>query len=748
MNKPVPITSENSLARQPRTMASHVDLRKLAQEATPVIVEMWRALMYRKWMILATAAISTALAVIFALRMEPVYESSALMLFDQGRSRVVSIEDVYAGVGANRENSTTQVEFLKSRDVSMRVIRNLNLTTHPEFDPRARTGGFSPARLLASWGLIEPPDELTTEEVDAIVLARFQRRLTIEPIRLSQLVRVSFESTDRVLAATVANAVAAAFIQADLDARFAVTQQANEWLNMRVADLKNKLDAAEGAVQTYREQQGLVDTKVLAQGGAGRQLDELNQRLVEARVRRTHAEQAYNQVRPGSPNRFEVPAVINHPSVQSARAAEADAERRFADIAQRYGAAYPSYRALESELRSAKETARRAAESVVASIQKEFEAARAAEVSLEQTLGRTRNTVQAINRKEIQLGALERDADVGRQLYQLFLTRQRETMAAADLSTSPARVIDPAAPALVPVKPRTMVIALGALLLSAGLAVALTILLHRLDNTLKRADDLEERLGYPLLSAVPKLFGREAAHAQTMMQSLPTSPFAESIRTVYSGIQLATLDSARKIIMVTSAIPGEGKSTVAANLALMQARLRPTLLIDADMRRPMLAKRLRLARGLPGLAEYVTGTSPLEECVHQVNDGRLWVMPAGQRLTNPAELFSTEAFREAIHALQSRFEQIVLDCPPVRPVSDATMLSTLSTGVVFVVAANETPAPLVRLALKRLSDAGARIFGVVLNRYDARQAEAYYGDYSSYGDYASGTEPRSEGSIG
>jgi capsular exopolysaccharide synthesis family protein len=746
MNKPLPLTTASPLARNPQPGPAHLDLLRIAQDATPLVIETWRALKFRKWLILAIAALGTSVAVLVALQMKPVYESSALMLFDQDRKSVVSIQEVYSGVGGNREGSTTQSEFLKSRDVSIRVIRNLGLTTHPEFDPRGSTG-FSVSGMLVSLGLIEPRPELSDEQVEGIVLERFRRQLSIEPIRLSQLVKVSFEANDRHLAAAVANGVAAAFIEADLDARFAVTQQANEWLNTRLADLKVKLDTAESALQTYRERQGLVDTKAVAQGGTGKQLEELNQRLVEARVRRTQAQQVYNQVRPGAPSRFQVPAVINHPSVQRARATEAEAERRFAEAEQRVGSAHPLFRTAESELRSARATSQREIESVIASIQKEFEAARAAEVSLEQTLARARGEVQEINRKEIQQGALEREVEVNRQLYQMFLSRHRETTAAADVNTSPARVIDPAVPSLDPVRPRTAVIGLGALLASLGVGALLTIFWQRLDNTVKRADDLEQRLGYPLLSAVPKLAGREAAQAHMMMLAAPTSPYAESIRTISSGIQLVALDSPKKIIMVTSSVPGEGKSTVSANLAVMQARLRRTLLIDADLRRPMQAKRMGLSRGLPGLAEYVSGAKPLSECVHQLGDSKLWLMPAGQRLPNAMELFSTESFRESLHALQRDFDQIVLDCPPVRPVSDAAILGRLCTGVVFVVAANQTPAPLVRLALKRLGETGARIFGVVLNQYDVKHAEAYYGDYASYSDYTAEGEHRSEGTA-
>jgi capsular exopolysaccharide synthesis family protein len=742
MNKPLPLISMSPLGPTPPPHGPHLDLRKLAQEATPAIVEIWRALRYRKWMILAITLTFTAVALFVALQMKPVYKSTAMVLFDQGRSRVVSIEEVYNGVGAaGRENSTTQLEFLKSRDVSIRVIRKLNLTTLPEFDPR-QSSGFSVSGLLASWGIGRPASELTDEEVESIVLDKFQRNLTVEPVRLSQLVKISFESKDRVLAATVANEVAAAFIQADLDARFAVTQQANEWLNQRLGFLKIKLDGAEAALQTYREKQGLVDTRGSAQGGTGKQLEELNQRLVDARVRRTQSEQVYNQVRPGSPNLAQVPAVFSHPSVQRARTAEVEAERRFNEIAQRYGPAYPAYRSAENELRVARETMAREVEAVAASIRKEFEAARASETALEQTLARTRGTVQDINRKEIQQGALEREVEVNKQLYQMFLARQRETTAAADFKISPARVVDPAVPSLVPVAPKVPLIGAGAMVGSLLAAALLTILLARLDNTIKRADDLEQRLGYPLVGAVPKLAGREAAQAHQMMLAAPTSQYAEAIRTVSSGIQLATLDTPHKVVMVTSAVPAEGKSTIASNLALMQSRLRRTLIIDADLRRPTTARRLGLNANVPGLAEYVSGARPIEECAHQLGDSKLFVMPPGQHVPNAAELFATTSFRESIRALSAAFDYIVIDSAPVRPVSDATLLATVSTGVVFVVAADETPAPLARLALKRLGDAGARVFGIVLNRYDTKRAEQYYGDYSSYGDYAEGQSSR------
>lgn len=742
MNEPHPLAVVRPTFVPPAAPAATVDLRQVAQDAKPVLLDLWGAIRFRQWWILGAGLAAAVLAAVFTLLMQPQYRSTALVLFEAGgKSRVVSIEEVYGGLGSNRETSTNQLEFLKSRDVSMRVIRKLELTRHPDFDP-TRPGPLSwLGRSLRAIGVLPEREPLAAEWVDGIVLDRFQQRLQVEPVRQSQLVRITFESSDRQLAARVANEIATAYIQADLDARFNVTERANEWLNSRVAFLKSKLDAAESELQSYRERQGLVDTKSLSQGGTGKQLDELNQRLVEARVRRTMAEQAFNQVRPGSPNLSQVPAIVNHPAVQRARTTEIEAARRFNDASARYGSSHPAYRTAEQELRVARETAEREVETVAASIRKEFEAARAAEASLEQTLSTTRVSVQGINRKEIQQSALEREVDVNRQLYNLFLSRQRETSAASTFQSSPARLIDPAVAALRPFSPNTPLVTVGALVAALLLSALAVALLHRLDDKLKRADDVEAQVGSPLIVAVPKLADTDVPHAHRMMVDLPSSHFAETIRSISSAVQLMSLDAGRRVLLVTSAAPGEGKSTIASNLALLHARLGRTLLIEADLRRPVTATRLGLQEDLPGLTDFVAGTRPPAECVHTLDFSSLFVMPCGQLMPNAAELFGTQAFGEALKSLSASYDHVIIDAAPVRPVSDALLLSRHATGVVFVAASDSTPAPLVRWAIQRLNVAGARLFGVVLNRYDLDRAEKYYGEYASYSDYATSAKP-------
>lgn len=708
-------------------------LADIARDATPEIVELWRGLMLRKWMILGIAALVTGITVFVLMRMTPIYQGTVTVLIEQNKGKVVSIDEVYGAMSSSREYYTTQAEFLKSHDVALRVIRKLGLTAHPEFDPRQQPEPFWRQWLPSGEAKPEAPESV----IERQVLGAFAGRLTVNPVRNSQLVQVSFESADPALAATVANETANAYINADMDARFSMTQQANVWLTGRLTELKQNLDASERALQAYRESQGLADTKGLAQGGQGKQIEELTQRLVEARIARTQAEEAFRGVQGQGPGRYNAPAVINNAAVSTARQAEAAAEQKFAEIRQRYGPAFPTYKAAEQELEAARANARRAADAVIASMEKEFRAARAAEAALEDSLARARGGVQQTNRKEIELSNYEREVETNRQLYETFLARVKETDAAGDIQTAVARVVDPALPALGPVKPQKPRIALLALLGSLFGASMIAILLNRLDNTIKTTEGVEAKLGLPLLGALPKLTKEQEKNASRLMLAEPQSAFCEGVRTINTGVLLSTLDEPHKVIAITSSLPQEGKSTLAVNLALAQSQTKRVLLVDADLRRPVLAKRLGLPDASVGLTELLTHAAGLD-AIKPLEGSGLKVITAGKLPPNPLELLSTDRFRETLATLRSQFDLIVIDCPPLQLVSDALVIGSNATGLIYVVEAGKTPVPLARKNIRRVRDADVRLFGIALNGHDHRQAERYYGDYTGYAKYGSG----------
>ena len=323
-------------------------------------------------------------------------------------------------------------------------MTKLKLAENPEFAPVERkpsaletwAGEHVPELKALFW---KSPPVFNQSSVEGEALNSFAQRLSVEPVRQSQLIKVSFDAHDASLAATVANATAQAYIQSDLDNRSTISQNTGEQINYRLAELKATLDASEKALQAYRDREGMLDNKSTVLGGVGRQLDELTQKLVDARVRRSEAEQAYNQVKAGEATNYEsVPAVVKSSSVQRAKEVEAEAEKKLADISQRYGPDHPRFVAGSSDLSAARASTHRQIQNLVASVVKEYEAARATEKTIQDALGQSKATIQNLNRKEIQLGALEREAVTNRQLYQAFLSRFKETSATKDAHGSSA----------------------------------------------------------------------------------------------------------------------------------------------------------------------------------------------------------------------------------------------------------------------------------------------------------------------
>jgi capsular exopolysaccharide synthesis family protein len=521
-----------------------------------------------------------------------------------------------------------------------------------------------------------------------------------------------------------------------------MTRQASNWLQERLADLKTKLTDSERKLQVYRDSAGIIDTKGIAQSGVGQQLADINQRLIEARIRLAETETAYRQIRqaPAGADFSDIPAVLRNPSVSEAKRAQGDSERKFSEVSQRYGFEHPRYLAAKSELDASTTNLKRQVDSVVASLTREYEVAQGTIRALESTLGQTRSNVQNLNRKEFELAVLEREVQSNRDMLSLFINRAKETSAASDLQSTIARIVDPAAPPEHAIKPKKTQVVLIALVLALMVGALLALLIEQLDRTLKTTDDVERKLGAPLLTTLPLLNATDAtrAHSSHLFTDQPNSVFSEAIRSARSGVLLSSIDAPQRVILVTSTLPGEGKSTFAVNLAMAHAKTQRTLLIDADMRRPSLAKAFDLPPAGKGLSNLVAGTATEADCLLTMEGSELLVMTAGTLPPNPLELLSSQRFAQTLEQLKARFDVIIIDSPPVELVSDALMISVHTTGVIYVAKAFDTPTPLIKKGLERLRRANGPLLGVVLNQFDFAQAHKYHGDQSGYGQYGYG----------
>lgn len=694
------------------------------------LVIYWRAIAKRKWAILGFAlAITLAAAVIVNLQ-TPIYRSTVTLLVEQNRAKIAPTEEIYASTGDSREHFQTQAEILRSRALAVRLVEKYDLTNHKDFDPRQGKPGLM-AQMKAAVGLGGEKKEWTETELQKAAVSSLMSRMNVEPIRLSQLIRVHFESTDPMVAAEIANAIGETYIEVDAEARDEMNMRASEWLGGRLAGLKKNLEDSERALQNYRERARLIETKGLAQSGATRQIEDQLTRLAAAKQRRYAAEHAYQQLQQAKGDLEILPVVMRNPLVQRLKEVEGEAEKRVLELSARHGPEHPRMMQAQADLAQAKENTRREIKTVVASLTREFEIARANERALEAGVAEAKAAVQSLNRKEFELASLERGVATNRQIYELFLNRFRETRASRDVqSNAVARISDEARPAQNPIKPRKEQTISIAFVLGALLGMLVALLLERLDNTLKSADDVEEKLGQPMLSTLPLLPGDKAKAVGRHFLEDPKSVFSEAIRTARTGVLLSAPDTPQMTVLVTSSVPNEGKTAVAINLALAQAQNKRVLLIDADLRRPSVANKLGLDPSKPGLTNLLAGSASFAQCLQRVEGSGLYAISSGPVPLNPLELILSKRFEALVKALAGTCDFLVIDSPPVHLVSDALVLSKMSTGVLFVVKADATPYPLVRRCIRALEEVEAKLFGITLNQLDFKKAERYYGAYT------------------
>ncbi|NNL54010.1 MAG: GumC family protein, partial [Woeseia sp.] len=418
--------SRDSMMRDYEEVDERIDLRHY-----------WNVIRRRKWPILALAFTVSLVAALVALSMTPVYQASATVLIESQQSNVVSIEEVYELDTRSREYYETQVELLKSRPLAADVVETLALASEPEFSGEEQQGGFKLDWLNLDWRSWLPFDPASQAaglqqnlDPDQQVIAAYSSRLSIEPVRNTQLVRVNFESQQPALAARVANAHAKAYVNSLLAARGDVVGSADEFMTERLGGLEEALQESERRLQEFREREQLVDVEGI-RSQPTREINELNSRLVEVRGARSQAEIAYQQVANidgASPDALQgIPAILDDEVVRRFQEAEGRARQKVAELADRYGPKHPKMIAAQAELAEATKNLRAQQASVATSIRNEYEAARAEEAALRRALGGAQQRYQDVGRKESELNALQREVETNRKLYDLFYTRLSET---------------------------------------------------------------------------------------------------------------------------------------------------------------------------------------------------------------------------------------------------------------------------------------------------------------------------------
>lgn len=694
----------------------------------------------RKWAILALSLVVAVLMGLWVGSKPAVYEARATLLVEQGESSVVSIQDVYTQGYRGWEYMQTQFELLRSRAIAERVVRKLELNKLERFEPKPpppppwyhidlsalKPAGFNSAPEQP-W--VMPSEESQIQALISMVAGQVR----VQQIGESNLVSLIYTSDDAQLAARIANAYLEEYINSFLDAKVQSTLQATDWLNVRLADLKENLKNSEERLQKFREEEELVkNLEGITSNLSAQEISSLNNTYSESRQRRLELETTQRELErmkdASVDELLTVPAILNRESVRSLKQNETEAQRNVSQLSQRYGPKHPKMMEAVSQLTSARSALESEVTNVVYGTQREYQLALNAEMSSKSQLDSTKLDLQDLNRKEFMLRELEREVETNSQLYDIFFTRIKETGEAGVFEAPPARIIDLSQGGS-PVGPNVKRSVTVGFMLAFMMACGCSVLLDMLNNSIKSPIDVEEKLRKPVLGTLPVIKKGDDGNLAEYWHN-PKSEFAEAVRTIRTGVVLSGLDKPAKIIVVTSSIPGEGKSTLALNLAAAFAQMERTLVIGADLRRPSLARRCNLSAKHPGLSNYVAGSATLEECISPWGDSQLSVMPAGIIPSNPLEMLSSHKFRDALELLKTQFARIVIDSAPVAAVSDALMLASYADALIFVVKADSTAATLAKKSIAQLEGANELLTGVVLNHFDPKKSTKYYSSYN------------------
>ena len=712
------------------------------------IKRIWSALWSRRWKILVFVLAVTALTALLVMRMTPIFKATTTVMIEARGQQLLSFQQMTTPDGELSEYLQTQIGLIKSRGVAEKVVRELKLAQHPEFDPRMQSSSLFDIRgwlielqafLLPGVTLIEPKsgDGMTEAEVMDIVTRSFMETVGVWVEGKSQLVGISVSMADRLTAADAANALANAYIESQLEAKVDMSMTAATWMNSRLTDLRTTLQDSEARLQAFLEAEGLVDMNGVETISAN-ELNLVGDRMIDARRQRAEAESQYRQVQAmrsaGWERLTSVPAVLGHPLIQQFKTDQARALARVEDLSRRYGEQHPAMQSARSDLNAATASLQNQVEQVVASIERNYQLAVANEKSLNASFEKNKEQIQDISRKEYQVRELQRDVETNRALYETFLTRLRETTATSDLSTTNARIVDMAIPPVEPTAPNKKLYMIVAVFLAVVVGIGLALVMDVLNNTFKSSDDVEAKLNLPVMGIMPLVPKRTRHEVAQFFQRNTDRSFSEAIRTIRTNIMLGEANHPRQVLVVTSTAPGEGKSSLATNLAFAMGQLQRVLLIDADLRRPTLARNFKVPAGTPGLATLIAGTATIEECIQ--SEGDVDMLLAGTVPPNPLELLSSPSFVKLLDAFKSRYDRIIIDSPPSLAVSDASLLSTLANAVVYVIKSESTMIPHAEKGVGQLLQSGAPVTGVVLNQVDIKKARKdgkFNGYYDLYG---------------
>lgn len=725
-------------------------LQNQDRTALSPVAELVRLILQNKWKIAGLAIACSIIGALYAYTRQPQYRAIATVLLEARPDKPVQLQEAYdPGIGTDNY-LMTQVGILRSRALAGKVVDRLKLTENPEFVGHAKdvVGGywreqisganlrswlpFMPAESAGKQASDLPPDPAQLKE---IAVDRFLGKVTPFPLPRTQLIQIYFTSNTPEMAAQGANALANAYIEYGLEARLEASKKATDWINEKMADILKNLQESEKNLQKFREQQQVVNVGGI-KGLLGEEVLDNSRRLRESQKRRTELSSTYAKIQEAGTNirmLEQIGDLMRVPLVNSAKGNLLNALEGLKQLQQRYGEKHPMLGSALTRVEAAERTFRDQLLLAAQNVRTEYEIARENERVLSATVEAQKGQIRNLDRREYELGLLEREVSSNKQLYDMFLSNFKSNETASSYEPINVRLLEPAIPPGMRFEPVISRYAMNGLIIGLVLGIGLILLRHLLDETVHSPEDLENLTGVPVISVIPRVstvLGSRKSLPQMFAEN-PRTPFAEGIRSIRASLKLNDVDKSYKRILVTSAVPGEGKSSLASCIAMAFGSGEKTLLVDADLRAPTVKRMFDLPKDRPGIMELLTGEATLENCLYLHEASQIYVLPVAKSPANPAEVINSAAFAKLIASLSERFDHVILDSPPCQAASDSLVLAKMADVVLFTTRAEATHRRAVANAIKQLRQVQAHLVGSVLNQVDTHK-NSYYADTYYY----------------
>ncbi|HRX72880.1 MAG: Wzz/FepE/Etk N-terminal domain-containing protein [Geminicoccaceae bacterium] len=713
----------------------------------------------RKWSIAAITIAGTVAAYLYGSSVIPIYNAQATLLVEPSDSGVAELDPVNADLNADFNDIATQIRLLQSHNYQARVMEDLGLFDDPEFNstivdpdapPKSALARFieQPLDTMLAWlpsewlitsGTAQEPEleSVAPYRAREKALDRFRDSVEFLSDPVAYIITIGFNSPDPEKAARIANRIAEIYVDDQLNNKIFATDRTSAWLQDRLTELEVELREAEEKVGEFRSTNLVGESEGQGMTLTQQELSDLNRDLIVTRGELAEKQAKLRLVRDlrGSGRSLDsIAEVVESPLILSLRQQETELLREEAELSSLYGERHPRMIWLRNEKQNLEAKINSEVERIILTLQNDLSVTATRIASIESQLGDVKTQNVTDQAAGVQLAQLERQAESTRTLYEAFLNRFKETREQLEIVQPDVRIVSMASPPTVPTTPGKKLFAAAGLVISFGLSALLAIVLDRFDRGIRSGRQIEQKLGLHTLALVPRLdrLKKNQKPYQYLMEK-PLSAYAEAIRSIYMAVKLSNVDREPKVVLATSSLPQEGKTTFAVSLATFAARShKRVLLIDLDLRHPSVHRELGWQVS-GGLVEYMANERSLEEVIHHDLETGLHFLPIKGQTTNPTDLLDSQKMRLLIESLRDSYDYIVLDSAPLASVTDTRVAALLADKVLFCLRWGQTMIGAAEDSIQALAEVGIEPAGAVLTMVDMKKHARYgYGDVGQY----------------